>query len=137
VYPLDPINNSDLTGQWSWRKAWKYAKKAYSGAIQVATLPSYAGYYGNYLAARQINRFGSRFGLAGRIASHIAAAPFVMGQVVGLAGDMSWDLIKGERMDDENKSGCTLPLHSDTGICGPYTHLYGVHRGYRGVDIAW
>ena len=90
-------------------------------ALDIGALPPYALYYGARLERHAItNHMPS---LKGSVVDRALLAE----ETMGLGGDVIFDRLKGEEIGDEGKRGCTLPLHSYIGPCGPYVYLPGIH----------
>ena len=116
---------------------------AHLAVNSVAVVP-YAVYWSSYEAARDINQIGGHFGLPGSIVSHIVAAPLVIPEALGLAGDVGLDLFKNkilgtdEQPNDEGYVGPIIesPFRNVMPGGGPQTYLPGWRKD-GGVDFEW
>ena len=107
-------------------------QKVIGWSLELASVPFYAAYYGAYRFQREMPKWIRPItGLAGMWEI----------EAFGLGADAVLDLgkhylagNKRESWADEGHKGCTLPLHSLTGLCGPFIKLPGIHSNHH-VDF--
>lgn len=123
VYPNDPVNGSDLNGQWNIRAIFRVGKRVVRDItyFQINTLavPVYATYYFPNRSLHAVNSWGNRHGTAGKIISRSVGYPtrpyLWVAEAAGLGGDIALDWLKqktvypGEKLNDEGKVDGILP----------------------------
>ena len=148
VYPTDPVNQSDLNGQWNWQ--WfrqqqtatrRTAQFLLHQTLNIAAFPPYALYYCSYKILNSKNK------KVQYIVNHIPLLRPALwaSEAAGLGGDIAIDWVKGhtgemEQVNDEGKVGYINPLHGilPSYLKGPQWYLPGWHQDNRKVvDWSW
>ena len=143
VYPLDPVDGNDLTGDFSinlnsLRKARNTAYRYNYNATRVAAAGVYGLYYTGYRMNKNISQRPAYRGL-----QFMRPAGWAL-QGVGLSGDVALDIYKRyatpakhESILDEHTWGNINPLHGPNAPNNFWLPgLYGSGKGIR-ADWAW
>jgi RHS repeat-associated protein len=142
-----PLNWADPSGLLSFGEITESVEelggKVTHAGLDLAAVVPYGVYYASYYASKGINEVGcsSTFGPVEPVTcamSHGVAAPLVIPEAIGLAGDVAIDELKGELICDEGQRGYINPLHSflPDSLRGPEIYLPGIHPS-GSVDFEW
>lgn len=134
VYPNDPINSNDLSGERCKHKCPPLpVQKILHNVLSVIAVAPYLHYYVAFRIAHAVNTRACSIGRLACGLSHLAISqtPLPVMQSLGLQADMSIDRLKNRFTDakesayDEHIVGGILPRFMFNG--GPRTFLYGAY----------
>jgi hypothetical protein len=108
-------------------------------ALDFLQILPYAEYYASYQMAKGINELGAHFGTPGKVVAKVLAAPLVVNEAVGLAGNeaVSYGVLalnNGKANLYEGIRGTVVPHFAWHNA--PRVYLPGIHRDGH-IDFEW